>query len=220
MSINEDNETFENNVMNIRFNYNVVRNVAVTVKTKNWKLRDAAWAQNFRNKQIEEDAFDENTEISIERNITRAVNDRNQLFENIVVVDKIDDKRLNWLTEIRLKFNEIIKNVDNAVFAAAKEISTDEKWNRIEKENFETFNHFYNSKNVQITSLTLRDRSFAILISINSSRLLIDHVEENDELNTHSIILNFSIFRSTNNHSFNIFFSSSAIFFYLNHTQL
>ena len=77
MSINENNEIFENNVMNIRFDYSVVRDVAVTVKIKNWKLRDAAWAQNFRNKQIEKDAFDENTEISIERNIARVVNDRN-----------------------------------------------------------------------------------------------------------------------------------------------
>ena len=35
MLINEDNETFENNVMNIRSDYNVVRNVAVIVKIKN-----------------------------------------------------------------------------------------------------------------------------------------------------------------------------------------
>ena len=35
MSINKDNETFENNVMNIRFDHNVVRNVAVIVKIKN-----------------------------------------------------------------------------------------------------------------------------------------------------------------------------------------
>ena len=41
----------------------------------------------------------------------------------------------------------MIKNVDSAVFVAAKEISTDEKWDRIEKENFEIFDHFYNSKN-------------------------------------------------------------------------
>ena len=41
----------------------------------------------------------------------------------------------------------MIKSVDSAVFAAANEILTDEKWDRIEKENFETFNHFYNSKN-------------------------------------------------------------------------
>ena len=50
--------------MNIYFKYNVVRNVAVTVKIKNWKLRNAAWAQNFRNKQIEKNAFDENIKIS------------------------------------------------------------------------------------------------------------------------------------------------------------
>ena len=55
---------------------------------------------------------------------------------------------MNRLAEVRLKFNEMIKNVDNAVFAAAKEILINEKWDRIEKENFETFNHFYNSKNV------------------------------------------------------------------------
>ena len=75
MSINEDNETLKNNIMNIRFNYNVVRNVAVIVKIKNWKLRDAAWAQNFRNKQIKKDAFDEDIKILTEKDIIRAVND-------------------------------------------------------------------------------------------------------------------------------------------------
>ena len=77
MSINENNETFENNVMNICFDHNVAKDAAVIVKTKNWKLQDTAWAQNFRNKQIEKDASDEDTEISTEKNIVRAVNDRN-----------------------------------------------------------------------------------------------------------------------------------------------
>ena len=77
MSINKNNEILKNNVMNIRFNHNVVRNVAVIVKIKNWKLRDAAWAQNFRNEQIKKNVSDEDTEISIERNIICVVNDRN-----------------------------------------------------------------------------------------------------------------------------------------------
>ena len=70
------------------------------------------------------------------------------MFKNIVVADKINNRRLNRLSEVRLKFNEIIKNVNNVVFVAAKEILINEKWNCIEKKNFETFNHFYNSKNV------------------------------------------------------------------------
>ena len=41
----------------------------------------------------------------------------------------------------------MIKDVNSAVFATAKEILINEEWNRIEKENFETFDHFYNSKN-------------------------------------------------------------------------
>ena len=63
--------------MNICFNYNVVRNVAVKIKIKNWKLQDAAWAQNFRNKQIKKDASNENTKILIKRNIIRVVNNWN-----------------------------------------------------------------------------------------------------------------------------------------------
>ena len=35
MSINKNNETFENNVMNIRSDYNVVRDVIVIIKIKN-----------------------------------------------------------------------------------------------------------------------------------------------------------------------------------------
>ena len=70
------------------------------------------------------------------------------MFKNIVVANKIDNKRLNRLIEIRLKFNNMIKDVNNAVFAAANEILIDEEWDCIEKKNFETFNHFYNSKNI------------------------------------------------------------------------
>ena len=35
MSINENNEIFENNVINIRFDHNVAKDVAVIVKIKN-----------------------------------------------------------------------------------------------------------------------------------------------------------------------------------------
>ena len=69
------------------------------------------------------------------------------MFKNIIVTDKIDNKRSNRLTEIRLKFNKLIKDVNSAVFAIINEILTDKKWDRIEKENFEIFEHFYNLKN-------------------------------------------------------------------------
>ena len=134
--------------MNIRSDHNIVKDIAVTVKIKNWKLRNAAWTQNFRNEQIKENASDKDIKISIEKDITRVVNDRNQLSENIVVVDKIDNKRLNRLTEVHLKFNEMIRNVNSTVFVAANEISIDEEWDRIDEKNFEIFDHFYNSKNV------------------------------------------------------------------------
>ena len=70
------------------------------------------------------------------------------MFKNIVIADKIDNRRSNRLTEVYLKFNEMIKNVNSVVFSVVNEISIDKKWDRIEKKNFETFNHFYNSKNV------------------------------------------------------------------------
>ena len=89
---------------------------------------------------------DENTRFLIEWNVARVVNNWNQQIKNIVIVDKIDNKWSDRLTKIRLKFNELIKNVNNAVFAAANEISINENWNRIEKKNFKIFNHFYNSK--------------------------------------------------------------------------
>ena len=91
---------------------------------------------------------DENTKFLIEWDVARVVNDWNQRIENIVVVDKIDNKWSDRLTKVRFEFNELIKNVNNVVFAAANEISINENWNRIEKENFEIFNHFYNSEDV------------------------------------------------------------------------
>ena len=61
------------------------------------------------------------------KNITCVINDRNQLFENIIVVNKIDNKRLNRLAKVRLKFNKMIRNINSAVFAATNKISIDEK---------------------------------------------------------------------------------------------
>ena len=156
-SIDDENEAFENNIMNISFNYNVAEDAAVVVKTENKTLRNIALRQNFRNKHIRKNVFDENMKFSIKWNVARAVNGRNQQIKNIVVIDKIDNKRSNRLTKIRLEFNELIKNVNNVVFAAANEILINENWNRIEKKNFEIFDHFYNSKNAQITSLTFKN---------------------------------------------------------------
>ena len=134
--------------MNINFNYNVVEDVVVVVKTENKTLRNIVLKQKFRNEHIKKDVSDENTRFLIKWNVIRVINDRNQRIENIVVVDKIDNKRLNQLTKVRLKFNELIKNVNNVIFVAANEISINEDWNRIKKEDFKIFDHFYNSKNV------------------------------------------------------------------------
>ena len=169
---------------------------------------------------MKKNAFNENIKFSIKWNVARVVNDRNQRIKNIVVIDKIDNKWLNRLTKIRFEFNELIKNVNNVVFVATKEISINENWNHIKKKNFRIFDHFYNSKDVQITSLTFKDWSFMIIISINSLNLLINHFEKSDELNTRNISTNLQKFKSNVNRSFNIFFSSTSFFFYLNHIQL
>ena len=39
-SINDENETFENNIMNINLDYNVAEDVVVVVKTENKTLRN------------------------------------------------------------------------------------------------------------------------------------------------------------------------------------
>ena len=65
-SIDDENEVFENNIINISFDYNVVEDAVVVVKTENKTLRNIALEQNFRNEHIKEDAFDENTKFSIE----------------------------------------------------------------------------------------------------------------------------------------------------------
>ena len=51
--------------MNINFNYNVAENAVVVVRIENETLRNIALKQNFRNKHIKKDAFDENTKFSI-----------------------------------------------------------------------------------------------------------------------------------------------------------
>ena len=211
---------FKNNIMNINFDYNVVENAVAVVRTENEILWNIALKQNFWNEHIKKNVFNKNIRFSIEWNVVRAVNDRNQWIKNIIIVNKIDNKQLNRLTKVRLKFNELIKNFNNVVFVATNEISINENWNRIEKENFENFNHFYNSKNVQITSLTLRNRLFAIIILINSSNLSINHFKKNDELSTRNISTNSQEFKLNVNRSFDIFSSSTSFFFYLNHTQL
>ena len=64
-SINNENEAFENNIMNINFNYNVVEDAVVIVKTENKTLRNIALKQNFRNEHIKKNVFDENMKFSI-----------------------------------------------------------------------------------------------------------------------------------------------------------
>ena len=65
-SIDDENEIFENNIMNINFNYNVAEDVIVAVRTENETLRNTALKQNFRNEHIKKDVSDENTKFSIE----------------------------------------------------------------------------------------------------------------------------------------------------------
>ena len=173
--------------MIINFNYNVAEDAVVVVRTENKILRNIALRQNFRNEHIKKNIFDENMKFSIKWNVIRAVNNRNRRIKNIIIVDKIDNKWSNQLTKVCFEFNELIKNVNNVVFAAANEILINENWNRIKKKDFKIFDHFYNSKDVQITSLTFKNRSFAIIISVNSSNLSINHFKENDELNTRNI---------------------------------
>ena len=115
-SINDENKTFKNNVIIIIFNYNVVEDAAVVVKIKNETLRNITLKQNFRNEHMRKNVFDENTKFSIEWNVVRVVNDRNQRIKNIIVINKIDNKQSNRLTKVRLEFNELIRNVNNNVF--------------------------------------------------------------------------------------------------------
>ena len=65
-SIDDKNEILENNVMIINFNYNVVEDAVVVVKTENEILRNIILKQNFRNEHMRKSASDENTKFSIE----------------------------------------------------------------------------------------------------------------------------------------------------------
>ena len=73
-STNKKNETFENNIIIINFDYNVVENIIVVVKIENKILRTMILRKIFRNKHIKENAFDEKTKSLIKWNIVRVVN--------------------------------------------------------------------------------------------------------------------------------------------------
>ena len=45
----------------------------------------------------------------------------------MVIADKINNKKLNRLAEIRLKFNKMIRNINSAVFVAVNKILINEK---------------------------------------------------------------------------------------------
>ena len=51
--------------MNINLNYNVVENAVIIVKIENKILRNIVLKQNFRNKYIKKNAFDENIKLLI-----------------------------------------------------------------------------------------------------------------------------------------------------------
>ena len=65
-SINVENEILENKIMNINFNYNVVEDTVVIIRTENETLRNIALRQNFQNEHIKKNVFDENTRFLIE----------------------------------------------------------------------------------------------------------------------------------------------------------
>ena len=52
--------------MNINFNYNVVEDTVVIIRTENETLRNIALRQNFQNEHIKKNVFDENTRFLIE----------------------------------------------------------------------------------------------------------------------------------------------------------
>ena len=112
--------------MIINLDYNVVEDAVVVVRIENEILRNIALKQNFRNEHMRKSVFDENTKFSIKWNVVRAVNDRNQRIEKIVIVDEIDNKKSDWLTKVCFEFNELIKDVNSIVFVAMKKILINE----------------------------------------------------------------------------------------------
>ena len=52
--------------MNINFDYNVVEDAVVVVRTENKILQNIALKQNFRNEHIKKNVFDKNIKFSIE----------------------------------------------------------------------------------------------------------------------------------------------------------
>ena len=63
--IDDENKVFKNNIININFNYNVVEDAIIVVKTENKTLQDIALKSNFWNKHIRKNAFDENIKFLI-----------------------------------------------------------------------------------------------------------------------------------------------------------
>ena len=59
------NKIFENNNLNINFNYNVVEDIVVVIKTENETLQNIVFKENFRNDHIKKNVFNENTKFSI-----------------------------------------------------------------------------------------------------------------------------------------------------------
>ena len=64
--INDKNEIFENNIMNINLDYNIAENAVVVVRIKNKILQNIALKQNFRNDNIKKKVSDKNMKFLIE----------------------------------------------------------------------------------------------------------------------------------------------------------
>ena len=65
-SINDENEVFENNIININLDYNIAEDAAVVDKIENKTLRNIVLKQNSRNEHIKKNVFDENIRFLIE----------------------------------------------------------------------------------------------------------------------------------------------------------
>ena len=172
------------------------------------------------------------------RNIAESSDTDSQIFKDDVTDDnllnlKIQDtrariksstRRFNWLIEIENSLNSVERSMNTAALSTIDEISIKKEWNAMKIEKFEIYINDYNSENSLIASLISRNRPFAVNISSKQSTLSVNYAKkknddvvaiiENTNFDTSTVIFDLSI-----SQIFNIFFSSTSFFFYINHTK-
>ena len=218
---NNENAEIEDVVVVVNVEHHVFKNIYIIINVENEVFWNVVKNTIVGNETLENRTKNFNLANPIFRETITNSSSTNLKIRNIYVTINFSIRRSNRLINIENSSNDDDRKIITIVFAIINEISTTEKWNAIEVEEFEIYMNDCNLENFLIALLIFRNQSFAMMIFSKKSTSMNYEKEMNDDeiimFEKTNINVLAAAFNSLVNFSFNIFLSSTSFFFYMNH---